>query len=112
MNEQEPSSDDATMHSADTDDSEFVQCTEKPLNYFSNQIILQLGPNEGNKYEEVFLKMHRRTITKLVFGVLQLIRIFREYIRSETYKLLLLSRNRHEQHSNGIQKLFQQMPNF
>lgn len=93
INEQESSSDDATMHSADTDDSEFIQCTEKPLNYFSNQIILRIGPEESNVYEEVFPKMHRRTITKLVFGVPQLIRIFKENMDLKRSNCILCPEN-------------------
>lgn len=79
MNLQEDS-DDISAHSADTDDSEFIKCTEKPLNCFNNQIILQIGPDENNIYEEIFPRMFRRTITKLIFGVPQIISIFKEYM--------------------------------
>lgn len=80
VNENESDSDDATVHSADTDDSEFIQCTEKPVNYFHNQIFLKISPNESETYEEIFPRMYRRTITKIAFGVPALINIFREYM--------------------------------
>lgn len=48
------SSDDMTVHSADTDDSEFIKCIELPLNAFRNQIILKIGPDEAEQYEEIF----------------------------------------------------------
>lgn len=73
-------SDEISAHSADTDDSEFIKCTEKPLNYFANQIILKIGTNEDNVYEEIFPRTFRRTITKTIFGVPQLINIFKEYM--------------------------------
>ena len=74
------SSDSNTVHSADTDDSEFIPCTEQPVNHFSNQIVLRLGEIESEDYEEVFPRVRRRTITKITFGVPLLIRIFKSYI--------------------------------
>lgn len=80
MSETESSSDGASAHSADTDDSVFIPCTESPLNVFSNQIILKIGPNEEETYEEVFPRIFRRTITKMVFGVPYIIRIFKQFM--------------------------------
>lgn len=74
------SSDDMSAHSADTDDSEFIKCTELPLNTFSNQIILKIGPDEPDTYEQIFPRMFRRTITRLNFGVPLIIKIFKEYM--------------------------------
>lgn len=76
-NEQNISSDDATQHSADTDDSEYIPCTERAINTFANQIILKIGPEESEKLEQPFPKVIRHTITKLTFGVPLLIRIFK-----------------------------------
>lgn len=78
--ENETASDEASVHSADTDDSAFIPCTESPLNTFSNQIILKIGPDEGETYEEVFPRIYRRTITKSIFGVPFLIRMFKNFI--------------------------------
>lgn len=89
-NEQDSDSDDdATVHSADTDDSEFIQCTEKPLNFFHNQIILKIGCDESETYEEIFPRMHRRTITKIAFGTPVLIRIFSEYMNPRRSNCIL-----------------------
>ena len=79
-NNENASSDDATVHSADTDDSEFISCTESPLNAFSNQIILKIGPDEPDNYEQIFPRVFRRTITRLVFGIPLIFRIFKDYM--------------------------------
>lgn len=80
VNEDDSDSDDCSVHSADTDDSEFIKCTEKPINFFHNQIILKIDPNESETYEEIFPRVYRRTITKITFGVPLLIRILKEYM--------------------------------
>lgn len=77
---EEVSSDNMSAHSADTDDYELIKCTELPLNYYSNQIILKIGPEEQNTYEQIFPRVYRRTMTKLAFGVPTIIRIFKEYM--------------------------------
>lgn len=81
------------MHSADTDDSEFIPCTEKPINYFHNQIVLKIGSNESEAYEEIFPRMYRRTITKITFGVPALIRILKEYMDPKRTNCILCPEN-------------------
>lgn len=76
----ETSSDVATVHSTDTDDSEYIACTELPVNFFHNQIILRIGEENSKTYEEVFPRVYRRTITKLIFGVPAILKIFKECI--------------------------------
>lgn len=76
----EISSDSATQHSADTDDSEYIPCTEKPVNSFPNQIILRIDQNEEENFEQVFPKVFRHTITKVNFGIALLIRILKTKI--------------------------------
>ena len=78
--ENDMSSDDATVHSADTDDSEFIPCTEKAVNEFSNQIILKIGSNQQNDYETIFPRTFRRTITKFHYGVPAIFKIFKDYM--------------------------------
>lgn len=73
-------SEDETVHSADSDDSDIIKCTEKPLNEFSNQIILKIGPDAPDNYEEIFPRVFRRTITRLVFGVPVIYTVFKEYM--------------------------------
>lgn len=75
--ENEVSSDSSTQHSADTDNLDLIPCTEKPVNSFSNQIILKIDPNENESFEEIFPKVFRHEITKINFGVPLLIRIFK-----------------------------------
>ena len=80
-NEQnDSSSDNATVHSADSDDSNFIKMTELPLNFYKNQIILKLGENEAEDYEEIFPNTFRRTITKIAFGVPFFIRMFKNFL--------------------------------
>lgn len=74
------SSDDATAHSADTDDSEFIPCTESPVNAFCNQIVLKIGPDATDNYEEIFPRVFRRTITRLIFGVPVIFSMFKDYM--------------------------------
>lgn len=78
--EEDISSDDATQHSADTDDSAFIPCTEKPVNSFVNQIILKRGENESEHFEQIFTKIFRHTITKVTFGVPLILRILKTKI--------------------------------
>lgn len=80
INVNEESSESASVHSADTDHSECIPCTELPINFFHSQVILKLGENDSEEYSEVFPRVHRRTITKHLFGVPTLIRIFRDYM--------------------------------
>ena len=80
ININESTSDNETVHSADTDDSEFVPCTELPVNFFHNQIVLKIWTDESETYEETFPRIHRRTITKLIFGVPTILRTFEEYM--------------------------------
>lgn len=77
--DEDDSSSGATGHSADTDDSEFIPMTLKPVNCFSNQIILNLGENENDELEEIFPRVFRRTITRMHFGMGLLIRILKDY---------------------------------
>ena len=78
--ESDSDTDAATVHSADTDDSEFVQMTLRPLNVFSNQLVLKIGEQDSNEFEEVFPRVFRRTITKICFGVPAMLNIFKEYM--------------------------------
>lgn len=79
VNDQSDStSDDATVHSADSDDGDYIPMTELPLNYFKSQIILKIGEQDEEIYEEIFPGIHRRTVTRINFGVPFCIRLFRE----------------------------------
>ena len=51
----------ATAHSANTDDMEFIPLTVNPINYFSNQIISIEGNKEGNNLEEIFPRIYRHS---------------------------------------------------
>lgn len=93
ININEETSDTSSVHSADTDDSEFIKCTEQPLNIFHNQIILKIGEHDSEEYEQIFHKMYRRTITKINFGVPTLIRIFRDYMSPGRVNCILCPEN-------------------
>lgn len=98
------STDDATMHSADTDDSEFIKCTEFPLNKFSNQIILKFGDTESMDYEEVFPRIYRRTITREDFSDSFIMTMFKEFMDSKRSNCIFCPENL----MNPIQNIYKQ----
>lgn len=73
------SSDNQTVHSAETDDTNFIQMTEQPLNAFSNQIILKLGEQDFT-FEEIFPKKIRYTITEPNFPIEKILDIFKVHL--------------------------------
>lgn len=77
---QSETSDDATMHSANTDDSHFIHMTEKPVNIFSNQLIFKIDSEEQSNFEQVFPKIFRHTVTKIAFSVPTILKIFQEQL--------------------------------
>lgn len=70
-------SDNMTQHSADTDDNDFIPSTERPLNEFRNQIILEQTDEDSRKSETIFKNYHRITIKKHNFGPATLINILK-----------------------------------
>ena len=56
--------DSMTQHSADTDDGDFIPSTEKPLNEFRNQIVLEQSSEESTETSVVFRHHMRVTIKK------------------------------------------------
>lgn len=73
------SSDSSSVHSADSDITDLIKCTEQPVNFFSNQIILQIGSEDEDYFNEIFPRVFRRVITRINFGVPLLIKILRDY---------------------------------
>lgn len=74
------SSDNVTQHSDDTDSSEFIPCTEKAVNYFSNQIVLQIQTNQNQTSEQIFPKVFRHTLMKSHFDEAEILKIFKDFI--------------------------------
>ena len=74
---------DETVHSADTDYSEFIPMTEKPVNFYSNQIILRISNETNETHEEIFPQIHRFTITRPAFDSDIVIDIFRTKMNSK-----------------------------
>ena len=70
-------SSDETVHSAESDAGDLIGMTENPLNQFSNQIILNVGPDEPDRVENVFGNI-RHIITRIDYGVSTLINIFKD----------------------------------
>lgn len=83
------SSDDISAHSANTDDGQFIQMTERPLNFYKNQIILEIGDRDEETYEQIFPRIFRRTITKVAFGIPFAIRLFKEYMNPNCVNCIL-----------------------
>lgn len=73
------SNDSMTQHSADTDDSDFIPSTERPLNEFRNQIILEIADEDSRESITNFKNYHRITLKKHLFSPAVLINILKEY---------------------------------
>lgn len=54
--------------------------TERPINYFKNQILIKEGDQNSEVYEEIFPSIFRRTITRSAFGIPYAIKILRDYM--------------------------------
>lgn len=92
LNEQESSSssssndsddsedDNNTVHSSSSDSSEYIGMTERPINYYKNQILIKEGDQNSEVYEEIFPSIFRRTITRFAFGIPYAIKILRDYM--------------------------------
>lgn len=91
-------SDDNTVHSADTDDSHFMQMTLKPVNSFSNQIIFEVGENDEINIEQVFPKIIRVTVKKKVFTTKNILDIFKDHLDYNKSNCIFA-------HENDISKL-------
>lgn len=86
-------SDDSSVHSAESDDTDFIKCTEQPINFFTNQIILRIGNENSETFNEIFPRVHRRIITKINFGVPALIKILREYTNPKRVNCIMCPEN-------------------
>lgn len=78
--DEEASSDAATVHSAESDTDGYIQMTERPINYYKNQILIKEGEQNTEIYEEIFPAVFRRTITRVTFGIPYAIKIFRDFM--------------------------------
>lgn len=82
-----------TQHSADTDDGDFIPSTERPLNEFRNQIILEQSFEESTETSVVFPHHMRVTIKKPNFSPAILINIFKNYASPSCVNGLYCSTN-------------------
>lgn len=73
------SSSDMTQHSADTDDGDYIPSTERPLNEFRNQIILEISDENSIETTTIFRNYHRVVIKKPNFSPAILINILKDY---------------------------------
>lgn len=74
------SSVESTQHSADTDDNDFIYSTERPLNEFRNQIILEKSNEDKTECKMLFRTFTRITIKKTLFSPAVLINILKTYL--------------------------------
>lgn len=61
-------SDADTIHSADTSDDHFLHISERPINYYRNQIVFKISPIETEVLETPFTGYRRITILKNNFS--------------------------------------------
>lgn len=71
--------DDMTQHSADTDDGDFIGSTERPLNEFRNQIILEQSNEDSREHLTIFRNYTRTIIKKPEFSPGILINILKDF---------------------------------
>lgn len=67
-----------TVHSADTSDDYFIPCTEKPINFFRNQILFKIGNLEMMSYEQIFPNFHRHIIGRKEYTEEAIVEIFKQ----------------------------------
>lgn len=75
----ETGDDSMTQHSADTDDGDFIPSTERPLNEFKNQILLEQSTENTIETLTIFPHYTRVVIKKPVFSPAILINILKDY---------------------------------
>lgn len=69
-----------TIHSADTSDDYFINCTERAINLFRTQLIFKIGNIDTDLHEEVFPKFNRYTIVKPQYTETDLVHAFKNYL--------------------------------
>lgn len=65
QDEENDTTDSDTVHSANTSDDHYIHCTERPINYYHNQIIFRVCNFESEMTETPFPNYHRATICKI-----------------------------------------------
>lgn len=73
-------SDIETIHSANTDDSNFIKMTLNAVNSFSHQILLEVNESEERKVEQIFPKIIRVTIKKKSFDKKDILQILKDHL--------------------------------
>lgn len=82
-------SDSGTVHSSSSDASDLIKMTERPINFFKNQVLITEGPQNEESYEEIFPSTFRRTITRVTFGMVNAVNIFRNYMHPSRTNCIL-----------------------
>jgi len=77
-----------TVHSADTDDTQYIATTQKAVNTFSHQIIILTGEEEINHSEEIFSRVFRKTFIKPSFTENHLAEIMTENIQPKILNVI------------------------
>lgn len=86
-------SDENTVKSGDSDDSNYIHMTEEPINKFHSQIILKISDSESYSHEEIFPKIYRHTIMKQTFENTDIIEILRERIDPKKVNCIMCPTN-------------------
>lgn len=69
-----------TVHSADSDGSDLIEMTFRPINSFARQIVLEVTESDNSKTEVIFPKVLRTTISRKSFEVRDIVEIFKEHL--------------------------------
>ena len=79
-NNVDESSDNNTAHSADTDDTHFIKMSLNPINFYANQIILEVSEEETENVQQIFPRILRSNIKKKRFDQTEILNIFRNHL--------------------------------
>lgn len=93
----------ATVHSAESDDSNFIKMTTLPVNTFSNQIIFSIDDEENISSKYIFPRILRISVIKSNYEINDIKNILMEYL---DYKKLNCIYSKSEKLIGLIQKVY------
>lgn len=81
----------STAHSAQSDNSNLIEMTLKPINGFSRQIVFQIAEEEKIDVQQIFPNMIRTIIQKPTFSKAEILDIFKNQLDFKKVNCLLCS---------------------
>lgn len=101
-----------TVHSADTDDSYFIKITEKPVNFYSNQIIFEETENESINVEQIFPKVIRISVKKKNLGEKEILETFQKHLDYKKVNCIFCTENLMQKVQETYKKFYSRNKNL